>query len=370
MMGRQFIHYRTVASKTLERPSKENGAISSKIYIFVAVQFLRNIALPISWGYGLIVRIRNYAFDKQWFRSKTFKTPIICVGNLSVGGTGKTPMIEFLVQGLQDAYRIAVLSRGYKRKSKGFVLATKESTVLDLGDEPYQIYRKFPELTVAVDADRQNGIANLESSVTPDMILLDDAYQHRKVKAGLYILLTAYEKLYIDDQYLPTGDLRDSRREARRAHLIIVTKCPPDLSSEDRERLRKRLKPQAHQQVLFSYLDYDDQLIGAQGKEPLSFFDDETTLVTGIANPKPLLRYLKEKGLTYEHLAFGDHHFFTEKELQKLNEKEKIITTEKDYVRLAGKVKNVYYISVRHRFFEEEGAMLITEVHRFMKRYS
>ncbi len=354
----------------MKRPVKEKVAVSSKIYIFVAVQILRKIAFPISWIYGMVVRLRNYAFDQEWFRSKTFETPTICVGNLSVGGTGKTPMIEFLIDALQDSYKLAVLSRGYKRKSTGFVLANKKSTVADLGDEPFQIYRKFPGVTVAVDADRQNGIARLEDTVAPGMVLLDDAYQHRKVKAGLYILLTAYEKLYVDDQYLPTGDLRDSRQEAQRAHLIVVTKCPLDLSLEDRERIRKRLKPKTYQDVLFSYLAYAEELTGPEGLRPLSFFKENITLVTGIANPKPLLRYLNDQQLVYEHLQFSDHHFFTEKELRKLNGKAKIITTEKDYVRLAGKVKNLYYLPIRHRFFEEQGTFLVAEIHRFMKRYS
>ncbi len=292
------------------------------------------------------------------------------MGNLSIGGTGKTPMIEFLIHGLQDVYSVAVLSRGYKRKSKGFLLARKESTVAELGDEPFQIYRKFPDVAVAVDADRQNGMAHLEKDIVPDMVLLDDAYQHRKVTAGLYILLTAYGKLYVDDHYLPTGDLRDSRREARRAHIIIVTKCPPDISSEAREGIRKRLKPQPHQQVLFSYLDYDHTLVGVEGTQTLSFFEEDTTVVTGIANPKPLLQYLTGQGLAYEHLEFGDHHFFTPNQLLKLNAKTKIITTEKDYVRLEGKVKNLYYLRIRHRFFDEEGALLLREIHNFMKRYS
>ena len=222
---------------------------------------LRKILFPFSLGYALVVKARNYFYDIGIKKSTFFDTKTICVGNLSVGGTGKTPMIEYLIEQLKIDYRVAVLSRGYKRKSSGFLLATPKSSVENLGDEPFQIYTKFPEITVAVDADRRNGISILEEHIKPDVILLDDAFQHRKVKAGFNILLTAYGKLYCDDWYLPTGNLRDSRSEVRRADLIIVTKCPTEISETDKEGIRNNLKINTNQSVLFSSLSYDHDFL-------------------------------------------------------------------------------------------------------------
>ena len=184
------------------------------------LQLLRKIAFPISLIYALVVHVRNFLFDTGVFSSKSYRIPTICVGNLSVGGTGKTPMTEYVLRILAER-NTAVLSRGYKRKSDGFYLANAKSTVLELGDEPYQIHRKFPEVAVAVDADRRNGIEKLEKLVNPEVIVLDDAFQHRKVKPTFSILLTTYQNLYVDDWYLPTGSLRDAKKEAKRADLII-----------------------------------------------------------------------------------------------------------------------------------------------------
>ncbi|NHF60789.1 tetraacyldisaccharide 4'-kinase [Flavobacteriaceae bacterium TP-CH-4] len=334
------------------------------------MQLLRKIAFPISLIYALVVRLRNYGYDKGLFQSTSFKTPIICIGNLSVGGTGKTPMTEYLIRILKDPYRIAVLSRGYKRKSVGFVLGDSGSKVTDLGDEPFQMYQKFPKITVAVDANRQRGIETLEATVNPEVILLDDAFQHRKVQAGLYILLTAYGKLYNDDWYLPTGNLRDSKSQAQRANIIVVTKCPTGLSESERKQIITNLQPKEHQKVLFSYLDYGEAIIGDGTKRPLDFFKDGATLVTGIADPGPLLDYLQQQGIRCEHLRFKDHHFFTDNELQLFNSKNKLLTTEKDYVRLKDRVKNLYYIPIKHRFFAGDVQEFENDILDFMKQGS
>ncbi len=334
---------------------RPEGFPKIKYYIFVVVQLLRKIVFPFSLLYFLVVRVRNYAYDQGWFTSKEYATPTICVGNLSVGGTGKTPMAEYLIRLLKDTCHIALLSRGYKRASKGFVLADQNSTVEDLGDEPFQIFQKFPEVTVAVDADRQKGIETLEATVGPDLILLDDAFQHRKVKASLNILLTAYGKLYRDDWYLPTGNLRDSKKEARRAQIIVVTKCPPNLPLSERTKIAARLRPLDHQKVVFSYLEYQSEAVGNKVGRSLDFFKQgTTTLVTGIADPGPFVQYLWQQQVGTEHLRFNDHHMFNDKELERLNAKEKVLTTEKDYVRLKGKVENLYYLPVQHRFFPED----------------
>ncbi len=323
------------------------------------LQLLRKIAFPFSLIYGLVVHVRNYLYDKGVFTSKTYGTPTICVGNLSVGGTGKTPMTEYLLRILQG-HKVAVLSRGYKRKSRGFVLASHTSTVLDLGDEPYQLHRKFPDVAIAVDTDRRNGMEQLEINIKPDVVVLDDAFQHRKVKPTFSLLLTAYGQLYIDDWYLPTGSLRDAKKEADRADVIIVTKCPAGLATSDRKAMETKLQPQSHQKILFASLSYADQVIDGKGNTlPLGALkNNEITLVTGIASPKPLLQFLNAAGIKYKHYRFGDHHHFTEKDIQSFKGNQLVLTTEKDFVRLEDKVDGLYYLEVAHHFSEVDHTIL------------
>ncbi|WP_420602492.1 tetraacyldisaccharide 4'-kinase [Flagellimonas sp.] len=323
------------------------------------LQLLRKIAFPFSLIYTLVVFVRNFLYDVGFFKSASYKTPTICVGNLSVGGTGKTPMIEYLVRLLKNR-NIAVLSRGYKRKSKGFLLAGPEILVEDLGDEPFQIHKKFPEIMVAVDADRRNGITKLESLIKPDMILLDDAFQHRRVKPKFSILLTAHNNLFVDDWYLPTGDLRDSKLEAKRADIIIVTKCPDQLSQEEKSKISERIRPNPNQQILFCSLKYDDLVKNGSGKnlELKELKGKKVALVTGIANPEPLISHLKSIELEFHHFKYGDHHYFSEQEMAQFKKFEIVLTTEKDYVRLEGKVENLYYLEIAHSFDERDGKLL------------
>jgi len=327
------------------------------------LQLLRKIAFPFSLVYAMVVFVRNYLYDVGIFGSHSFNTPIICVGNLSVGGTGKTPMIEYLVR-LLEANNVAVLSRGYRRKSKGFLLADAESTVEDLGDEPFQIHKKFPKVSVAVDADRRNGVTKLESLVKPDVILLDDAFQHRKVKPDFSILLTAYRNLFVDDRYLPTGDLRDSKLEAKRANLIIVTKCPQGLSVAEKNMISQKIKPKFHQKVLFCSLEYETHVKGDSGKvlELKTLKGKNIAVVTGIAYPQPFISHLRNSGLTFQHFEHGDHHFFSKEEIATFKDFEIVLTTEKDYVRLDGKVERLYYLGVSHSFNEKDGKILGQEV--------
>ena len=329
--------------------------------------FLRKMAWPISLIYGAIVYVRNLLYDYRILRSKTYIIPIICVGNLSVGGTGKTPMIEYLISKLQEKRKLAVLSRGYKRRSEGFQLGTKDSTVEQLGDEPFQIHRKYPEIAMAVDADRQNGIAQLQKQIDPDLILLDDAFQHRKVTSTFSILLTTYDCPFFKDWYLPTGNLRDSKYASQRADCIVVTKCPPKMESDKIKVFKKRLKKSSSQVILFSTLAYDGTLYG---NRPHLKLDDlkgnHFTLVTGIANPKPLISHLKERDLDFEHLKFADHHSFSASEIDLLKGKSLILTTEKDYVRLQDKIENLYYIRVEHQFLENGGSELLKSLNELV----
>ena len=259
-------------------------------------------------------------------------------------------MIEWLLEHISTSGKWAVLSRGYRRKSSGFIQVIPELNAEEVGDEPLQISKKFPLNIVAVDRNRQWGIEQLEQQFSPSHILLDDAYQHRKVKASMYILLTAFNDLYIDDWYLPTGNLRDHKKEANRADMIIVTKCPLNLSHEGQEAIRKRLKPLPRQELLFCGFEYGKEIYGLQGSENLKGLGEEIVLVTGIANPEPLLHYLKAQGIRFTHRQFPDHHFFTDKEYDELRSYSMILTTEKDFTRMDGKVPNAFYLPVKHVF--------------------
>lgn len=334
------------------------------------MRLLRKLLFPVSLLYAFVVYLRNRFYDWGVFTSKSYKTPIISIGNLNVGGTGKTPMVELLISLLQDKYKVAVLSRGYKRKSKGFVLATNDSTVSELGDEPYQMHSKFKAVQVAVDANRQNGISILEKDSKPDVIILDDAFQHRKVKPGFSILLTAFDSLFTSDWYLPTGNLRDNRREAKRADIVIVTKNPPESSETEHIKIKNELRPKPNQKILFSFLNYS---LNINGSGPLKNIDDlnslKITLVTGIANPKPLLHFLEGKGVSLEHLSFKDHHNFSSKELEMIKSKPNVLTTEKDYMRLKNDVL-CNYIDIKHAFFGKGIEELKSDLDDFMNRYS
>ncbi|MDX1773842.1 tetraacyldisaccharide 4'-kinase [Oceanihabitans sediminis] len=299
------------------------------------MKILRYILFPFVPIYYIVTWLRNVFFDKGLLKSKSYDFPVICVGNLSVGGTGKTPMIEYLIRLLKGEKCIATLSRGYKRSSKGFYLADANANASELGDEPFQFYRKFhTEIQVAVDADRQNGIANLmQQKEAPELVLLDDAFQHRKVKAGFNILLSTYQDLYTDDWVLPTGNLREPRAGAKRANIIVVTKCPLDLSASEKARIIKKINPKPYQDVFFSFIQYGNEVVSEENKMAMDSLE-EFTLVTGIANASPLVHHLKSKNLQFEHLNFSDHYDYTVEDIELFKEKSLIITTEKDYVRL------------------------------------
>ncbi len=295
--------------------------------------------------------LRNKLYDWGIKSSKAYDFPVICVGNLSVGGTGKTPMIEYLIRLLQHDYKIATLSRGYKRNTKGFVIANATSNALTMGDEPFQFYQKFENIIVSVDADRQNGIAQLRNlQPQPEIILLDDAFQHRKVKAGFNILLTAYDNLFTDDWLLPTGNLREPKSGAKRANVIVVTKCPKNLSETEKQSIVQLIQPLPHQSLFFSHIEYSKVIYNQKDEKPLEDLKSKhITLVTGIANAKPLVDYLTDQGINFEHQNFKDHHEFSENDIQNLKSKAFILTTEKDYMRLQSHFVNeaqLYYLPI------------------------
>jgi tetraacyldisaccharide 4'-kinase len=325
------------------------------------MKLVRYLLFPFALVYDLITSIRNFFFDKGIFTSTYFDIPVIAVGNLSVGGTGKTPQIEYLIK-LLKGKKVAVLSRGYKRKTNGFLLLNETHSAEDVGDAPLQFYKKFNHISVAVDADRTHGIQRLINEVNPDVVLLDDAFQHRKVQAGLYVLLTKYEDLYVDDLILPTGNLRESRRGAKRADLIVITKCPESLSEKEQEKIIQKIQPKENQKVFFTNISYANQLQGDNAIliEELPVY--EIVLVTGIAAPKPLLKFLEAKKVNYKHLKYPDHHKFSEADISKIKttfntiptKKKLILTTEKDYVRLMDKVERLSYIEIETKFLDSE----------------
>jgi len=317
------------------------------------MNLLRKILFPIAILYWLVTFIRNLFYDINFFKSYSFDIPIIAVGNLSVGGTGKTPQIEYLIRLLSINYKIAVLSRGYKRSTKGFILAAENATATSIGDEPFQFYSKFPNIQVAVDANRKNGIEMLlQLQNKPDIILLDDAFQHRKVKAGFYILLTAYDDLFCDDYILPFGNLREPSFGKKRADMIIITKCPTDLSELAQDKIKEKLK--VKQSVYFTSIAYDDYVFGNESNKLVAEIKSESKLlVAGIAKPKLFFDFLKND--TDEAMVFSDHHNFSKEDCEQILAKangRKIITTEKDFVRLNGLLpkEQLFYLPIKATF--------------------
>ena len=302
---------------------------------------------PLSWLYGIGVAFRNLLFEAGILKSQTYATPVISVGNITVGGTGKTPHVEYLIRLLKDKTNLAVLSRGYKRKSHGFVLGDAHATIYDLGDEPFQMMQKFPGITVAVDKKRTRGISNLIHGAAGkeiDVILLDDAFQHRYVKPGINILLVDYHRLIIYDELLPSGRLREPASSKNRADIVIVTKCPTDMKPMEFRVLTKAMALYPYQQLYFSTHTYEhlEPLFGEGELEKLEdLANQHVLLLTGIGLPEQMRLDLEPYAKEIKPLAFADHHQFKEKDIQLINETFNslpsprcIITTEKDAVRL------------------------------------
>ena len=329
--------------------------------------------LPFSWIYGSIVRFRNWLFDMGLKKSKSFSIPIISVGNITVGGSGKTPHVEYLIRLLHDKAKIAALSRGYKRKSHGYVLAEESTTMPEIGDEPFQMHQKFSDIYVAVDAKRARGIENLqndEATKDVDVVLLDDAFQHRYVKPGINILLVDYHRLIIYDKMLPAGRLREPLSGKNRADIVIITKCPKDLKPMEFRVLTKAMDLYPFQKLYFTSIDYDTPKGVFEEKqiELDKLQDYHVLLLTGIASPKQMEHDLKPMTKDITNLSFGDHHSFKGKDIDRINdafesmpEPRIIITTEKDAVRLREteglyeKVKsNMYELPIKVSFMLDQ----------------
>lgn len=302
--------------------------------------------LPLSWIYGLCVRLRNWLFDVGVLKQRAFDIPVISVGNITVGGSGKTPHVEYLVRLLKDTRKTATLSRGYKRKTHGYVLASVSSTMKEIGDEPWQMANKFPDIYVAVDEKRVEGIERLtsdEQTNDVEVIILDDAFQHRYVKPGINILLVDYHRLIIYDKLLPAGRLREPLSGKNRADAVIVTKCPEDLKPMEYRVLTKAMNLYPYQDLFFTTIDYDDPVGIFSGRKLLKdeFKDKNVMLLTGIATPRQMLEDLQPKCKSVVAVSFKDHHQFSAKDIERISssfnalpEPRIIITTEKDAARL------------------------------------
>lgn len=354
------------------------------MYIY-GVGFIRIILYPFSLLYGLVIIIRNILFDKGILPSTAYDIPVISIGNLTVGGTGKTPHVEYLVRLLQGKYRVATVSRGYGRKTRGFLLVKAEHTIWEVGDEAMQYRKKFPDIIVTVDEDRRHGIAQLlRMPDPPEVILMDDAFQHRYVKAGLSILLTDYYEMYTEDYLLPAGRLREPRRSAHRADIIVVTKTDKILSPLIQRELEEDICPRQWQGICYSYIKYDNPVSLTGRKIDLN---KKTTgnvlLVTGIANPYTLEIYLKGVFREVTCLRFGDHHVYSSQDILLIREtyhdmigKDKLIfTTEKDAMRLTeprimDQLKDlpIYYIPIRIEFHKNSKQLFNTSILHYVER--
>jgi tetraacyldisaccharide 4'-kinase len=359
------------------------------------VKLLRILAFPIALLYGLITWLRNKLFDLGILPVTEFRNlPLIGVGNLTVGGTGKTPHVEYLVKMLHPKFRIATLSRGYGRKTSGFLVAENGMTTLDIGDEPKQFRRRFPEdVPVAVDGNRVRGVKKLrEKFPDREIILLDDVFQHRRIKPGLQILLTDYSHMYPEDFLVPTGNLRESRKGAKRADIIIVTKTPEMFSPLERKRIMKELTPEAYQKIFFSTIRYGNilPLRGTEGLNEIS--RDElfaggysVFLMTGIANAHSLEYYLKDRVKELIPYKFRDHYEFSPADLLRLqelynanrNEKKIVLMTEKDAMRLEkpglkeyiGSLP-LYYIPIEIAFHDQDAEDFNNQVLQYVRSHS
>lgn len=348
---------------------------------------INKLLLPLSACYGLGVGVRNWLFDIKVLKSRSFDIPIISLGNITVGGTGKTPHTEYLIRLLSQRYKVAVLSRGYKRQTKGFLLASTETKMQDIGDEPWQVKQKFPDVYVAVDENRPHGIETLLSDPRTkdiEVILLDDAYQHRYVKPGHSILLIDYHRMITDDALLPAGRLREPAKSARRAQTIVVTKCPQQMTPMDYRVVQQALNRRPYQKLYFSTFHYGDLEGLFNGKtRPLRGLEAEehVLLLTGIASPEQMMMDLRRYTRHITPLSFPDHHFFTEKDAERIDEALRqlspprlIITTEKDATRLrqavglSERVKQcIYALPIEVEILRGEQAAFDQEIMAFVR---
>ena len=317
---------------------------------------MRSLLLPISLFYYLFQFVRNKLYEWNLLTSKYFYIPTISVGNLSVGGTGKTPLVNYIISTFKNDYKIAFLSRGYGRSSSGYILASKNTVVNEIGDEPYLIKKNHNELTVAVSENRVHGIEKtIEKIKDIQMFVLDDAFQHRKLKCKLNIILSKFSRPYYDDFVIPSGNLREPKSGIKRAQIIIISKCPYDLNKTNRQEIIKKINPLPYQKVFFTTVDYNERLVGKNNIMINDLIDSPILLVTGIADSSELEKYLNKKKIIFDHLRFDDHHNYSQKDINLIKSKsigKKVVTTKKDYYKIIAinSIKNIYCIDISIKF--------------------
>lgn len=346
--------------------------------------------MPLSWVYALVVGLRHILYNLGILNSKEYELPILCVGNITAGGTGKTPHVEAIIRILKEQYNVAVLSRGYKRKSKGYREVFLDSKVVDVGDEPLQIKQKFPDVTVVVSESRKKGIQVLMKKDDPkiDVVILDDGYQHLAVKAGIYLLLIDFNNPIYEDNLLPYGNLRERIHHKSKAHMVIVTNTPKDLKPIERRIIQKKLELFPYQFLFFSYIKYKNPVVVFPGYHSVIKYNFTKCkyvilLVTGIANPKPLRENITRFASEIIEINFPDHYYFKAKDIKHITDtfnsieanKKIIITTEKDSIRLREAPNNellfnlpIFYIPIEIDFLYNEKKMFNLELIEYVRK--
>ncbi len=345
------------------------------------MNFLGALLFPFTLIYDMVTRVRNYLFDSGYKRSFKFEANVIGVGNITVGGTGKSPMVEYLIRLLSSQYSIATLSRGYGRSTKGFKITDEDDNAITVGDEPYQFYNKFKDITVAVGEERAVAIPFIIAEKNPDIIILDDAFQHRYVEPSFNIMLTDYSRLFYNDYVLPSGRLREARKGADRADVIVVTKCPDNISENEMDAIEKQILTYAPNSIVtFSGIRY----LPAEPVFGNSKFSENIILFSGIANNKHLMEYLSTNFALMDEYFFPDHHGYTKKDLQSIEERFQrmpmadkcLLTTEKDMIKLLNSTLGstiehlpVFYIPIE-TYFIRNGKTFDEKVLKSINKYS
>tara|TARA_Y100000816_G_scaffold287971_1_gene271649 strand:- start:2646 stop:3656 length:1011 start_codon:yes stop_codon:yes gene_type:complete len=324
---------------------------------------LRKILFPVAILNYLFQLSKSFFYSNKILKSHKTKINTICIGNLSLGGTGKTPLVKFLIERLSEKINISVLSRGYKRKTKGFIEVSDESDVNDVGDENFMIKKSFKKINVFACENRLHAMDKISKKFSDvDLIILDDAMQHRKIKCDLNILLTKFEQPFYNDFIFPLGNLREPRIGYKRANIIIVTKCPDNLTISEKENIIEKINPLYHQRIFFSKVDYEETLKGKKDIH-ISALESDFVLVTGIADSRPLTSYLKSRKYEFNHLSFNDHHSYNQNDIRKilkLSQDKIILTTKKDYFKIMSihEIKNLFYVDIRTDFFGKSNDLI------------
>ena len=325
------------------------------------MSLLRKLLFPLALLFKFIQEVRNLLYDFNIIGHTKFNITTISIGNLSMGGTGKTPMVEYLLSKLSMKYKIGILSRGYKRKSSGFLKLNEYSDINMVGDEPYIIQKTFPNSNVYVCEDRVTGIQNILQKDDLDFIILDDALQHRKLKTTLNLMLSSFSKPFYSDYIFPLGDLRESRSSYKRADIIIITKCPADLDQNKMNDIKLKINPSEDQKIFFTTISYKDMLFGDKSVNINSIIGKEILLVTGIAETESIINYLNSRSIKFKHLKYSDHHNYSINDLNnilKFSRKSLVLTTKKDYYKLKSKISNLLYLDIETRFLKNEDQFL------------